>query len=127
MVLLFKSFSQELVFVFVFGGGGKDLSGVVFLFLIRYDLFLSSFWFCFVCFVCLFFLFTGLLSKQAIIYIVVVYSCYGFHCHFLKTNFLFCCRAEISRLQRIVELKTKEMNRVKRLAKTILDQVRSYV
>ncbi|CAH3161550.1 unnamed protein product [Pocillopora meandrina] len=31
-------------------------------------------------------------------------------------------RAEISRLQRIVELKTKEMNRVKRLAKTILDQ-----
>lgn len=32
------------------------------------------------------------------------------------------CRAEISRLQRIVELKTKEMNRVKRLAKTILDQ-----
>ena len=37
---------------------------------------------------------------------------------------LDCCRAEISRLQRIVELKTKEMNRVKRLAKTILDQVR---
>lgn len=32
------------------------------------------------------------------------------------------CRAEISRLQRIMELKTKEMNRVKRLAKTILDQ-----
>ena len=38
--------------------------------------------------------------------------------------FRICCRAEISRLQRIVELKTKEMNRVKRLAKTILDQVR---
>ena len=36
----------------------------------------------------------------------------------------FRFRAEISRLQRIVELKTKEMNRVKRLAKTILDQVR---
>ena len=46
---------------------------------------------------------------------------------FKNCLFLFCCRAEISRLQRIVELKTKEMNRVKRLAKTILDQVRSYV
>ena len=32
-------------------------------------------------------------------------------------------RAEIARLQRVVELKTREMNRVKRLAKTILDQV----
>ena len=32
-------------------------------------------------------------------------------------------RAEIARLQRIVELKTKEMNKVKRLAKNILDQV----
>ncbi|KAK3708366.1 hypothetical protein QZH41_014832, partial [Actinostola sp. cb2023] len=31
-------------------------------------------------------------------------------------------RAEIARLQRIVELKTKEMNKVKRLAKNILDQ-----
>lgn len=31
-------------------------------------------------------------------------------------------RAEIARLQRVVELKTREMNRVKRLAKTILDQ-----
>lgn len=42
-----------------------------------------------------------------------------------ETTFLFviCCRAEIARLQRIIELKTKEMNRVKRLAKTILDQV----
>lgn len=42
---------------------------------------------------------------------------YWYHVHFRF-------RAEISRLQRIVELKTKEMNRVKRLAKTILDQVR---
>ncbi|KXJ08501.1 basal body-orientation factor 1 [Exaiptasia diaphana] len=31
-------------------------------------------------------------------------------------------RAEIARLQRVVELKTKEMNKVKRLAKNILDQ-----
>ena len=31
-------------------------------------------------------------------------------------------RNEIAKLQRIVELKTKEMNKVKKLAKNILDQ-----
>ena len=36
------------------------------------------------------------------------------------------CRAEIARLTKVVELKTKEMNRVKRLAKNILDQVGIY-
>jgi len=51
-------------------------------------------------------------------------------CFFYKfTNFfvyLFCVsfRMEIARLQRTIELKTKEMNRVKKLAKNILDQVR---
>ena len=37
------------------------------------------------------------------------------------------CRAEIARLTKVVELKTKEMNRVKRLAKNILDEVCRYI
>lgn len=41
--------------------------------------------------------------------------------HFLL-SFLIS-RAEVARLQRVVELKTREMNKVKRLAKNILDQV----
>ena len=44
--------------------------------------------------------------------------------HFLSTIIVTLpCRAEIARLTKVVELKTKEMNRVKRLAKNILDQV----
>lgn len=31
-------------------------------------------------------------------------------------------KREIAKLQRVIELKTKEMNKVKRLAKNILDQ-----
>ena len=34
---------------------------------------------------------------------------------------------EVARLQRTVELKTKEMNRVKKLAKNILEQVANFL
>ena len=41
------------------------------------------------------------------------------------SKFLFSfLRMEIARLQRTIELKSKEMNRVRKLAKNILDQVR---
>ena len=54
-----------------------------------------------------------------------LYICRARSC--LLTNVCFICRAEIARLQRINEMKTREMNRVKRLAKTILDQVRKII
>ena len=42
---------------------------------------------------------------------------------FLKQVLWLLCRMENARFQRTIELKTKEMNRVKKVAKNILDQV----
>ena len=42
---------------------------------------------------------------------------------FIKQVFWLFFRMENARFQRTIELKTKEMNRVKKVAKNILDQV----